>query len=214
MKPPDFGQQMQKQQQQMRDRQMQMGWQKKQQDDLLKKKEQEQKAALGQPSGSAPVFQLDPRFEQVENQVRKLRQDLESGRINEKKFQEKAAELMIEDQQGIWWMVGSESGIWYHYDGVGWTQATPPGNYLGVASTSGNFKNPDISKQRANVFTRLWNTSFTFLIVLFVFGLIGYSVGEIISANGGETTPIIFSSVIWLFGLWLSFHLAKKEWRK
>ena len=34
-------------------------------------------------------------------------------------------DLMIEDADGNWWMMGYEIGEWYYHDGSGWMQADP-----------------------------------------------------------------------------------------
>jgi tetratricopeptide (TPR) repeat protein len=33
---------------------------------------------------------------------------------------------MIEDEQGQWWILGYESGLWYYHDGKQWVQSEPP----------------------------------------------------------------------------------------
>jgi hypothetical protein len=220
----NFGQQMQQQQQkqmqQMQQRQRQMGWYKKQQDDQRHQQEEERKAAeraasQGQPVIGAPVFRMDPRFAQVEEQVKKLRQQLAAGKINLKKFQEKAQELMIQDSQGVWWMVGSESGTWYRYDGAGWMQATPPGNYVGASSSPGVSPIAGVAQKRAPLLERLWNAGITLIFGTVVSIVAGFAVGEFIdSTYGGDSAPMLLALAVWGIGLWISFKLARKEWNK
>jgi hypothetical protein len=220
----NFGQQMQQQQQkqmqQMQQRQREMGWYKKQQDDLRRQQEEERKAAeraasQGQPVSGAPVFRLDSRFAQVEEQVKKLRQDLAAGKINLKKFQAKAQELMIQDSQGFWWMVGSESGAWYRYDGASWMQATPPGTYVGVLSPSGGSSSAGVARKRAPLLGRLWNAGITLVFGIALTAITGFAVGEFIdSTYGGDTAPMLIALVVWGVGLWITVKLARKEWSK
>jgi hypothetical protein len=66
-------------------------------------------------------------FAQVEARVAKLRQDLAAGRLTEEQFKAQLREMMVEDGDGNWWMVGYETGEWYHHDGTDWVRADPPG---------------------------------------------------------------------------------------
>jgi hypothetical protein len=220
----NFGQQMQQQQQkqmqQMQQRQKEMGWYKKQQDDLRRQQEEERKAAeraasQGRSVSGAPVFRMDPRFAQVEEQVKKLRQQLAAGKINLKKFQEKAQELMIQDSQGVWWMVGSEPGAWYRYDGAKWMQATPPGSYVGVSSSSDSSPSAGVAQKRAPLLERLWNAGATLVFGIVLTSIAGFAVGEFVdSTYGGDFEPMLFALVVWGLGLWITVKLARKEWNK
>ena len=66
-------------------------------------------------------------FAEVEKKVAKLRQDLAAGRLTEEQFKARLRELMVEDEQGNWWMVGYETGEWYRHDGADWVPDQPPG---------------------------------------------------------------------------------------
>jgi hypothetical protein len=66
-------------------------------------------------------------FVQVEQEVAKLRQDLAAGRLTEDACKARMRELMVEDSDGNWWMVGYETGEWYCHDGTDWVRADPPG---------------------------------------------------------------------------------------
>jgi hypothetical protein len=66
-------------------------------------------------------------FAQVEARVAKLRQDLAAGRLTEEECKAQMRELMVEDGDGNWWMVGYETGEWYRHDGTDWARADPPG---------------------------------------------------------------------------------------
>ena len=45
-------------------------------------------------------------FAQVEKEVTTLRQDLAAGRLTEEQFKAQLREMMVEDANGNWWMVG------------------------------------------------------------------------------------------------------------
>ncbi|MCL4238478.1 MAG: transglycosylase domain-containing protein [Anaerolineae bacterium] len=78
---------------------------------------EEQKAPAPDPS----------RFEQVEQQVRALRERYQAGEITREALQDELRGLMILGEDGQWWMLGLESDRWYHYDGQAWVPANPPG---------------------------------------------------------------------------------------
>jgi len=65
-------------------------------------------------------------FTEVEREVAKLRQDLTAGRLTEDECKARMRELMVEDTEGNWWMVGYETGQWYYHDGQKWLQSEPP----------------------------------------------------------------------------------------
>ncbi|MCP4538123.1 MAG: hypothetical protein GY832_13360 [Chloroflexi bacterium] len=67
-------------------------------------------------------------FGQVEKEVARLRQDLAAGRLTEEQFKVQLREMMVEDADGNWWMVGYETGEWYQHDGTDWVRADPLGH--------------------------------------------------------------------------------------
>lgn len=66
-------------------------------------------------------------FAEVEKEVAKLRQDLAAGRLTEEECKARLRELMVQDDEGNWWMVGYETGEWHRHDGSDWVRADPPG---------------------------------------------------------------------------------------
>lgn len=65
-------------------------------------------------------------FVNVEQQVKVLRRQVADGLLTEKECKAQMRELMVEDSDGNWWMVGYETGGWYRHDGTDWVQADPP----------------------------------------------------------------------------------------
>ena len=66
------------------------------------------------------------QFRQAEDQYFLLKGQLETGRITREQFDAALKELMIQDAQGRYWMIGADSGKWYVHDGSAWVEASPP----------------------------------------------------------------------------------------
>ena len=64
-------------------------------------------------------------FADVERQVEVLRRQVAGGLLTEEDCKARMRDLMVEDSEGNWWMVGYETGEWYRHDGTGWVQAVP-----------------------------------------------------------------------------------------
>jgi uncharacterized membrane protein len=69
-------------------------------------------------------------FAEVEREVAKLRQDLAAGRLTEDECKARMRELMVQDEEGNWWMVGYETGQWHRHDGTEWVPDQPPARTL------------------------------------------------------------------------------------
>src|SRR5512135_3211933 len=66
-------------------------------------------------------------YTQVEEQFKTLKQQFTAGKLDEAGFKARLNELMVQDDQGRWWMIGYETGQWYLHDGSAWVRADPPG---------------------------------------------------------------------------------------
>lgn len=64
-------------------------------------------------------------FQRVEDEYFRLRGQLNVGRITRAEFEEKLGALMIQDERGRYWMLGTESGKWFVHDGAQWVEANP-----------------------------------------------------------------------------------------
>ena len=91
----------QRQQEQMRKQQEMGAWYEQQ-----RRKQQKGQAWAPQPG-------LGDRFAEVEREVAKLRRDLAAGHLTKEQFRARLRELMVQDAQGGWWMMGVESDTWY-----------------------------------------------------------------------------------------------------
>jgi hypothetical protein len=87
-------------------------------------------AAIGKRRAATIRPVLEPReqtpFEAVELKAASLRREVQEGTLSEAECEAQMRELMIQDAQGAWWMVGYESGAWHRNDGRGWVRADPP----------------------------------------------------------------------------------------
>jgi len=65
-------------------------------------------------------------FAQVESKYKELKREYDAGAITEEEFKAQLEELMIEDEEGRWWIIGYETGTWHYHDGEKWVQSEPP----------------------------------------------------------------------------------------
>ena len=65
-------------------------------------------------------------FSQVEAQYTRLKAQFAAGALSEADFKARLQGLMIEDEQGRWWIIGYETGQWYVHDGEQWVPGQPP----------------------------------------------------------------------------------------
>ncbi len=65
-------------------------------------------------------------FTEVEAQYRSLKAQHAAGTLSEADFKAQLQDLMIDDDQGHWWIIGYETGQWYVHDGEQWAPGEPP----------------------------------------------------------------------------------------
>lgn len=75
-------------------------------------------------------------YRRAEDEYFRLRGQFDTGRVTQEQFDEKLRELMQQDPQGRYWMLGADSGKWYYYDGAKWVQGNPYGDVTPAASTA------------------------------------------------------------------------------
>ncbi len=66
-------------------------------------------------------------FHQVEREFRQLKARYDAGTLSEADFKARLQDLMLQDEQGRWWMIGAETGQRYYHDGERWIRSEPPG---------------------------------------------------------------------------------------
>ena len=64
------------------------------------------------------------KFTETEAQFRQLKAQYNAGDLSETDFKARLQDLMIQDEQGRWWMVGYETGQWYVHDEEKWVQGS------------------------------------------------------------------------------------------
>ncbi len=88
---------------------------------------QQQQSQQKPPQSDEWQPQSSDEFARVEREVNQLRQKLAAGKIDQPAFEKALKKLIIADDQGRWWMLGTETQTWYRYDGASWVVDTPPG---------------------------------------------------------------------------------------
>ncbi len=81
------------------------------------------------------------KFKETENKYISLKSSLESGSISSEEIKLKLKKMMIKDDDGNYWMIGSNTGKWYIYNGTEWKEKDP---YSGAdLSKTQNFNNTE-----------------------------------------------------------------------
>ncbi len=70
--------------------------------------------------------ELPPRFEAAEKQFYELKRRLQSGEMEQAAFEKALESLVIENEDGQYWMIGADSEEWHRYDGEEWRRDDPP----------------------------------------------------------------------------------------
>jgi hypothetical protein len=66
------------------------------------------------------------QFRQAKEKFFQLKGQLSTGRITQEQFDAALKDLMVQDEQGRYWMIGADSGKWYLHDGQRWVETQPP----------------------------------------------------------------------------------------
>ena len=66
------------------------------------------------------------QFQRVEDEYYRLKGKYATGRLTEEEFDQALKDLMFQDSQGRYWIVGADTGEWYASDGGAWVKAQPP----------------------------------------------------------------------------------------
>lgn len=197
--------QWQRQQEQMRRRQMEGAYW------------QQQQKAKAQKAQAAAWSSAEDMFVQTETEVARLRQELLAGRISEKKFKEYLRELMVQDPEGTWWMMGVKSGEWYRHDGTDWIPAQPPTLARGATSPQAKPKasTPTKAKPRRllGVVILLVGLGITFAAGMGA-GSASYEVLQEIDYTIADPGSLILAGAVWLTGLILTLIVTRKVWRR
>ena len=61
-------------------------------------------------------------FTQIMQRYTRLRERFEQGEIDADSFEQQVNGMIYKDQEGRYWQIGVQSGLWYYYDGSKWVQ--------------------------------------------------------------------------------------------
>ena len=67
-------------------------------------------------------------FSRVKDEFDRLKAQFDAHTLSEAQFKARLKELMVQDAQGRWWMIGYETGLWYVHDGERWNLGLPAVN--------------------------------------------------------------------------------------
>jgi hypothetical protein len=156
-------------------------------------------------------------FAQVEEKVAKLRRDLAAGRLTEEQFKTQLREMMVEDVDGNWWMVGYETGEWYRHDGSDWVRADPPGQSPAKPVPPLSTQAVAPTKPRSHPVRGI----IVFILGLVISGVVGWGIAALIfsilsgSMDHESANAIAFAAwgAVGLGGLILTFRAARNSWR-
>ena len=69
-------------------------------------------------------------FSLAEEKFKQLKTKFEAGTLSESDFNAQLEKMMVQDDQGDWWMIGYETEQWYRHDGKDWVKSDPQGSQL------------------------------------------------------------------------------------
>lgn len=86
--------------------------------------------ATPEPAPAVPLTpeeqKLANKFSAAEANIRALREQYRNGQISKEELQAALKQEMVYDEdEDVWWMMGVESDQWYRYDNTNWVLATP-----------------------------------------------------------------------------------------
>jgi len=68
-----------------------------------------------------------PDFSEADRRYAELKRRHELGDLSAEEFDEQLRELMVQDEEGRWWVKSRRTGEWHYNDGTDWRRGTPPG---------------------------------------------------------------------------------------
>jgi hypothetical protein len=106
----------------------------------------------------------------------------------------RAQELMIQDEQGVWWTIAYPSRRWYKHDGTQWTRADPP----------------DVVTSTVKVDTYPWQWLLVLLVCGFLTFVLGIAANEAIERPNQRDLARVVMVAVWIAGGAVSLLVA---WR-
>lgn len=166
-----------------------------------------------------PASTQTDKFSQLEAEADRLREAFEANQITAAQLEQGMKELMVQDDQGVWWTVGSKSGEWFRYTGSEWVRGIPPKPVSPVPSvqptpTVSVSPPPQTSEPLPKPRRRL--ASVVFLVGLVLTWISGGIAGSIYQDYVWDASEGVMWLIAFIFGI-ISFALtlitSRKLWR-
>jgi hypothetical protein len=207
---PNWQNRAQQQQQQRQREAMGAAWQ------------QQQQAAQRQAQARAAAAHSlsDDPCALAESEAATVRRDLAAGRITEAIARSRLNDLMVQDLQGVWWMVGTQSGTWYRYDGGNWVPAARPGQ--ASLHQANSAPKPGARATAAQVpgagprATRTFGVP-SFLAGVLVWGVVAFMAGGALAGllpGSGPSEALVLGILIWAVLVMLSWRQHRRRMGK
>lgn len=68
-------------------------------------------------------YEMD--FQEVDHHYAQLKRQYDAAALSPEEFDARLQQLMVQDQQGRWWIKARETGQWMYHTGSTWVQGTP-----------------------------------------------------------------------------------------
>ncbi|MFO7696787.1 MAG: hypothetical protein R6X16_06480 [Anaerolineae bacterium] len=208
---PNWQNRAQQQQQQRQREAMGAAWQQQQ---------ATQRRALAAAAASAATAAAEDPFSKLEAEAAIIRRDLASRRITQDIARSRLNDLMLQDAQGVWWMVGTQSGSWYRHDGCTWVPAARPGQAsLRLANSA---PKPGARATVARVpaagprATRTFGVP-SFLAGVLVWGVVAFMAGGALAnllPGSGPSEAMVLGLLIWAMLVILSWRQHRQRMGK
>jgi hypothetical protein len=66
-------------------------------------------------------------FREADRRYAEIKRRHESSNLTDEEFDEQIKQLMVQGEDGRWWVKSRSTGDWHYYDGTAWIKDTPPG---------------------------------------------------------------------------------------
>jgi membrane peptidoglycan carboxypeptidase len=70
--------------------------------------------------------ELARKFQESQEQIRSLRRLYQAGQLSRPDLENQLRQLMVLDDNQVWWMMGVETDTWYRFENNEWLPGTPP----------------------------------------------------------------------------------------
>lgn len=64
-------------------------------------------------------------YKEVERRYQELVEAQRAGKITQAQWEQQLKALILQDTKGRYWTIGAQTGKWYYYDGIRWSEGTP-----------------------------------------------------------------------------------------